>query len=126
MTDRPRIIVVDDDASICKALQRLLRTAQMDVETFSSGEKFLLALDHNPPACLILDVRMPGMTGPQLRDRLHSMGYSFPIVFITAHAEDIEPERGLPGRVAEVLRKPFDDTALLDAIGRAIQRGEVK
>lgn len=122
MTDRPIIAVVDDDPSVCKALRRLLRTARMDVETYGSGEEFLVALPGREPDCLVLDVRMPGMTGPDVRGRLVGMGRRIPIVFITAHAEETAPEWGAAGGGEDVLHKPFDDQALLDAIARSIRR----
>ena len=108
-------IVVDDDPSVCRALRRLLRSAGMEVETYSSGENFLAAGLPREPDCLILDIRMPGMTGPELRDRLQALGRHLPIVFITAHAED---EEMAAGGSAIVLHKPFDDHTLLAAIER--------
>jgi FixJ family two-component response regulator len=115
------IVVIDDDQSVCKALRRLLRAAQMEVETYSSGETFLDIVPPRDPDCLILDVRMPGLTGPDLRDRLQEMGRRIPIVFITAHSEDVVSERGLEGGGADVLRKPFGDRELMDAIASAVQ-----
>lgn len=91
----------------------------MDVDTYTSGESFLLATVKREPDCLVLDIRMPGMSGPDLRDRLLAMGRHIPVVFITAHAED---ENGLVRGATEVLRKPFGDEVLLDAIGRAIRK----
>jgi len=117
------IAVVDDDPSVCKALGRLLRTSQMDVETHESGDAFLSAMTERKPDCLILDIRMPSMTGPELRGRLLDAGRGLPIVFITAHAEDMVIERRLRAEGVEILRKPFDNQALLDAIQRAIVRG---
>jgi FixJ family two-component response regulator len=113
-------IVVDDDPSVCSALRRLLQTAAMEVETFISAEEFLRSTLGRDPDCLVLDIRMPGMTGPELRDRLRAMGRYIPIVFITAHAEE---EDGAAGDHAVVLHKPFDDQALLDAIRRAVTTG---
>jgi FixJ family two-component response regulator len=122
MTDRLLIAVVDDDPSVCKALRRLLRSARMDVETFTSGEDFLHSLPGREPDCMVLDVRMPGMTGPDLRDRLAGTGRRIPIVFITAHAEEMAPEWRAAGGGEDVLHKPFDDQALLDAIARSIRK----
>ena len=113
------MVVVDDDASVCKAVRRLLRAASMDVETYSAAEDFLVARPLEAD-CLVLDIRMPGMTGPDLRDQLLKEGRSIPIVFITAHAEDV-PRRSAVDSRAEVLQKPFGDQALLDAIGRAMR-----
>jgi len=120
MTVQPFVVVVDDDRSVRQALGRLLRTAQMEVETFASAEKFLLAVLPREPECLVLDVRMPGMSGPELRDRLHTNGRRIPIVFITAHESDVGASGASDGIVAQVLYKPFNDQALLAAIARAI------
>ncbi len=124
MRVRPFVVVVDDDPSVRKALARLLRTAQMDVETYPSGEDFLLSLQQTEPDCLVLDIRMPGMTGPDLRDRLVGLGRRIPIVFITAHAEDAGAERGASGELVDILHKPFDDEALLEAIRHGIRPTE--
>ena len=120
MSDRPFIVVIDDNPSVCKALGRLLRIARMDVETYTSGASFLLASLRCEPDCLVLDIRMPGMSGPELRDRLLGAQRRIPVVFITAHAED---ENGLAVGATEVLRKPFDDQTLLDAVERVIRDG---
>jgi FixJ family two-component response regulator len=120
MTTRPFVVVVDDDPSVCKAVWRLLRIAQMDVDTYPSAQSFLLATLARAPDCLVLDVRMPGMTGPELRDELHDTGRHTPIVFITAHDEEVPPGRDPTSPVSEVLQKPFGDEALIGAIGRAI------
>jgi FixJ family two-component response regulator len=112
-------VVVDDDPSVCRALQRLLQSAGMDVETRPSGESFLRTPLPREPDCLVLDLRMPGMTGPQLRDQLLAVNRRIPIVFITAHADD-ETGFGVAGEV--VLRKPFGDHLLINAIHRAAER----
>lgn len=116
------IDVVDDDSSVCKALSRLLRTSQMQVRTHGSGDEFLRSLELHEPDCLILDIRMPAMTGPELRQRLLEDGHDIPIVFITAHAEDEVTERNVRAAGIEILRKPFDNQVLLDAIERAVER----
>lgn len=111
-------IVIDDDSSVCKALRRLLQAAQMEVETFLSAASFLQTTLRREPDCLVLDIRMPGMTGPELRDRLHATGRHIPVVFITAHAEG---EEDAAGAGARVLHKPFDGQVLLDAIEEAVR-----
>ncbi|UCE03691.1 MAG: response regulator [Candidatus Latescibacterota bacterium] len=121
MSSLPVIAVVDDDPSVCKALRRLLRTSGMDVEAYDSGDEFLLSLHDRKPDCLVLDIRMPGMTGPELQQRLVDMKQPIPIVFITAHAEDIVPDRSQQIAGMDVLHKPFDDEALLTAIQRAMR-----
>ena len=116
------IVVIDDDQSVCKALRRLLRAALMEVETYSSGQTFLAAVLGRDPDCLILDIRMPGLTGPDLRDRLQEMGRHIPIVFITAHSEDVVSKGGFRANGVDVLRKPFGDQELLGAIARAVRK----
>ena len=123
MMDSPFIAVIDDDSSVRKALERLLRTARMRVTSYSSGPKFLLSLEQGEPDCLVLDIRRPGMTGLELRDRLATLGRRIPIVFITAHAEDLTAERGTSGEKVDILHKPFGDAALLEAIGRCVPDG---
>ena len=123
MSNRLFIVVIDGDWSIRKALTRLLRTAQMGVETYASSDEFLLSLDGRDPDCLILDSELPGITGTALRDRLAGMGHPIPVVCITA-ANGVDVAHRATG--AEVLHKPFDDKTLLDAIGRAIRKREAK
>jgi FixJ family two-component response regulator len=123
MTDRPFVAVIDDDQSVRKALQRLLRSAGMEAACFPSADTFLIALARREPDCLVLDIRMPGTSGFELRDRLAALGRQIPIVFITAHAEDSPPEFGA-GTSHETLCKPFGDDTLLDAIDRAIRRSK--
>jgi len=124
MRDRPSVVVIDDDSSVCKAVQRLLQIAQMDVQTYRSGEAFLQAARDPAPDCLVLDVRMPGMTGFELATRLHDSGWRIPIVFITAHDDKVPPGCGTGSVIPEVLLKPFAEEALLEAIWRAIRRAE--
>ena len=113
-------MVIDDDPSVRKAIRRLLRTAQMDARTCASGESFLASTLDREPDCLVLDIRMPGMTGPELRDRLLDARRLIPIVFITAH--DVG-EEGTAGCTGTILHKPFEDQALLDAIRQAVEDG---
>ena len=125
MRDRPLIAIVDDDASVCKALNRLIRTARMDAETFNSAAEFLDTGLSREPDCLVLDVQMPGMTGLELRDRLVGRKHRIPIIFITAH-EDIGVSESTSVREAVAfLRKPFGDQLLLAAVDEALKgRGE--
>ena len=114
------ISVVDDDDSIRESLQGLLESIGFAVETFSSAHAFLDSGCHNRTDCLILDVRMPGMRGPDLQRELARRRCPIPIVFITAHGdEDIRP-RVLAEGAVECLLKPFSEEALLQAIRTAI------
>jgi FixJ family two-component response regulator len=116
----PAIAVVDDDASVRRALQRLLRAAGFAVETFATAREFLDAGQWAQMACLVLDIHLPGMSGFELQEHLAVSGAPIPIVFITAH--DDTAMREWASRVGAVgyLRKPFDQGTLIEAIARAI------
>jgi FixJ family two-component response regulator len=121
MRDRPLIAIVDDDASVCRALNRLIRSARMDAETFNSARDFLDAGESHEPDCLILDVQMPGMTGLELRDQLSGRGNRVPVIFITAHEDvDVSDSASVRGVVAFV-RKPFSDQLLLAVVAEALK-----
>ena len=127
---RPRLVhdasllvsVVDDDCSIREALPDLLRELGFSAESFASGEAYLASSALGRSACLILDVAMPGMSGPQLQRELTRRHLDTPIVFITAHHDDAIGPAG-PWQGAEsCLFKPFSDAALLDALHAALRR----
>jgi FixJ family two-component response regulator len=114
--------VVDDDPSILRAVSRLLDAAGLTVETFGSAEEFL-ALEHPERiACLLLDIRMNGLSGFDLHERLAESQISIPIIFITAHDDAATHERVQKAGAAAYLRKPFDERALLEAIEGALGR----
>jgi FixJ family two-component response regulator len=118
--DVPLISVVDDDNSVRESLQGLLQSIGFAVETFSSAQAFLDSDCHTRTDCLILDVRMPGMRGPDLQRELARRKCHMPIVFITAHGdEDIRP-RVLSEGAIDCLLKPFTEEALLKAIRVAL------
>jgi two-component system response regulator FixJ len=111
--------IVDDDASVLRALSRLLGGAGFAVKAFSSAEKFL-ALEHPESIkCLVLDIQMPGLSGFELQERLAETDVSIPIIFITAHDDVLTRERARKGGVA-YLPKPFDAHSLLKAIAAAL------
>lgn len=114
------ICVVDDDKSIQRALRRLLGATGFRVETFSSAEEFLES-DHRGRAdCLVLDVRLGGLSGLDLQERLARTGMRTPIVVITAHDDQPTRERARRTGAIEYLAKPFDDDSLIAAIYKAI------
>jgi len=116
----PLIGVVDDDASILRALRRLLGSAGFGVRTFGSGEE-LLACEHLTTIdCLVLDVQLGGLSGFELQERLGEAFLPIPIIFITAHDDPPMRERARRAGAADYLRKPFDDQLLIDAIERAL------
>lgn len=117
----PTVFVVDDDPSVRKGLRRLLKSAGYGVETFASAEDFL-ALDKsgNGPACLILDLQMPGMNGLDLQDELISQNRIMPIIFVTGHGDIPSSVKAIKGGAVDFLSKPFDDEKLFDAVEEAL------
>lgn len=114
------IAVVDDDPSVRRALDRLLRSAGFGVVTFESAEQFLALCHTELAACLVLDLQLGGMSGTDLQARLSAAGTPVPTIIITAH--DDPTARAAAERLGAVafLRKPFDDQELIDAINRAV------
>jgi len=110
--------VVEDDPSVCRALARLLRTEGMAVETFASAEEFL-AHGGLGPGCLILDIRLPGLSGLELFRELAHRGRALPAVFITAYDDPALREQALRAGAVDFLLKPFQEEALLAAVARA-------
>ena len=118
----PLISVVDDDISVRKSLDRLIRSVRMDVKVFASAEEFL-TVDHPRKAdCLILDVRLPGMSGLELHHHLLSREFNTPVIFITAHGSDDQArsEAASDWTVAYFI-KPFSGEELLDAVNMALK-----
>jgi FixJ family two-component response regulator len=116
----PLVSVVDDDESVRESLPELLRELGFAAEAFASAEEFL-ASDHVGRArCLVLDVAMPGMSGPELQGELARRGRAIPIVFITAQQDESVRPRVLAAGAVACLFKPFSDTALLDAVNAAL------
>jgi FixJ family two-component response regulator len=114
------ISVVDDDDSVRESLQGLLQSMGYSVETFCSGREFLDSDNLARTDCLILDVRMPGMRGPELQQELVRRGSAIPIVFITAHGDDEVRLQVLADGAVDCLLKPFSEDALLTAIRAAL------
>jgi FixJ family two-component response regulator len=121
MVIRSLVSVVDDDESVRESLPDLLREFGYAVKAFSSAEEFLASDCAGQTRCLILDVAMPGMTGPDLQRELKVRGLEIPIVFITAHGDEADRPRLLEQGAIECLFKPFSDTALLDALNTALR-----
>ena len=118
---RPFVAVVDDEDAIRKALQRLLRSAGLDVRTYASGPEFLMSLPERKPDCLVLDIRMPGMTGFDVQARLKAENVALPVVFITALDDLGDGARAMKAGAVAFLRKPFGDEDLLAAIDAAVR-----
>jgi FixJ family two-component response regulator len=121
-SETPRVVIVDDDESVREAIRSLLRSVGIVVEVFASAEEFLKSDALKDAACLILDVRMTGMSGLELQDRLVSAHYEIPIIFITAHASDAEARsRALKAGAVGFLHKPFSEEALLECVYQELQ-----
>jgi FixJ family two-component response regulator len=116
---RLRVAVIDDDASVRKALKRLLRAANLDAEVFASGRQFLETLPSGSPDCLVLDLHMPDMNALDVQRYLAQEGLQVPIVVITGHDEPESQAQCLSAGAVAYLRKPLDDEALLEVIHRA-------
>ena len=120
MSETALISIVDDDESMREAIQSLLRSVGFRAKTFASGEQFLQSDQIENTACLILDVRMPGMSGLELQRRLMATQCRIPIVFVTAHGEEEARARALQEGAVDFLLKPFSEEALLNAIQAAL------
>ena len=118
----PLISIVDDDKSVREALKSLIDSVGFRAELFRSGEEFLNSAQVSETACLIADVRMPGMSGLELQDRLNAAHFSVPIVFISAHEDEEARARGLRGGAVAFLQKPFSVDSLLRAITDCLEK----
>jgi FixJ family two-component response regulator len=117
----PLVSVVDDDESVRESLPDLLRQCGFAAEAFSSAEAFLTSAVVSETSCLLLDIAMPGMSGPDLQQELTRRQQNIPIVFITAHADRTDRPRLLARGAVECLFKPFSEAALLDALNSALR-----
>ena len=118
----PVISIVDDDESVRTALKSLIDSVGFREEVFGSGEEFLKSTALSQTDCLIADVRMPGMTGLELQERLHAANSSIPIVFISAHDDKDARARGLRAGAIDFLQKPFSEESLLGAISAGLDK----
>ena len=125
MDEKPlTVLVVDDDESVRRALKRLLRSNGFQVVTFESAEDFLQSGLVQGTLCLILDIRLPGISGLELYDNLASSGVTYPVIFMTAHDNPQWQEMAEKAGAVGYLRKPFDEQSLLSALGLACSRNE--
>jgi FixJ family two-component response regulator len=121
---RPTIAIVDDDASVCRAISRLLRSWGMNADTFTSGREFIEHIGMMPsfsPDCVVLDIQMPGMNGLEVQDLLVRGENPLPVIFITAHDEIGVRERALQAGAVAFLRKPFNDELSIKTLDEAIK-----
>lgn len=124
--NKATVFVVDDDPSMRRSLESLLRSVGHDVRLFSSAPEFMQAVRKDAPGCLVLDVRLPGMSGLAFQQELTKAGVTLPIIFITGHGDVPMSVRAMKAGAAEFLTKPFDDQVLLDAIHAALERDRAR
>jgi FixJ family two-component response regulator len=118
----PTIFVVDDDASVREALRSLLRSVDLAVETFGSAAEFLRAKLPDAPSCLVLDIRLPGLSGLDFQSELAKSGIHIPIIFVTGHGDIPMSVKAMKAGAVEFFTKPFRDQDMLDAIQVALER----
>jgi len=122
MEPKTTVFVIDDDDSVRKSLSRLLRSLGFGVETFASAEQFLAREGYKGVGCIVLDVRMPGLSGIDLQDRLSKADYNLPIVFITGYGTVPTSARAFKAGAVDFLEKPFEDSELMEAVSRGIEK----
>ena len=120
-THSPLVAIVDDDELFRRSIERLVRAAGFTVEAFGSAEDFLERGDLDRTACAILDMKLPGMNGLDLQQRLIARPTPMPIVFVSAHEEAMTRANAMRAGAIAFLKKPFDNNALLDALNRSIR-----
>ena len=119
---RAAVFVIDDDASMRRALDSLLRSVGLDVRLYASAQEFMAGDRPEVPGCVLLDVRLPGMSGLTFQQELVKAGIALPVIFISGHGDVPMTVRAMKAGAADFLTKPFDEQALLDAVEAAIQR----
>jgi len=120
--EQPVVFIVDDDDHVRRALERLIRSVGLAVETFASAQDFLLHEPPTGPACLVLDVRMPGLGGLDLQQKMTDANLNVPIIFVTGHGTVPMSVRAMKAGAVDFLQKPFDDQILLDAVTDALEQ----
>jgi FixJ family two-component response regulator len=121
-TDVPTVIIVDDDALVRASIQGMLKSVGLRSEAFATPQEFLRSQHSNGPSCLILDVRLPGLSGLDFQRELADAGYQIPIIFITGYGDIPMSVKAMKSGAVEFLTKPFRDQDLLDAIQQALDR----
>ena len=122
MKSEPMVFIVDDDESVRKSIARLVKSIGLNVETFPSPQSFLHKEPYNGPCCLVLDVRMPGMSGIDLQRELEKSGLFLPVIFITGYGTVPMSVQAMKNGAVDFLPKPFKDQDLLDAIQHALDK----
>src|SRR5437879_7844289 len=120
--DTPTVFIVDDDGRMRAAMQRLLKTVGLHSESYATPQDFLRRKLPDAPTCLILDMRLPGMSGLEVQSKLNETGAQIPIIFITSHGDIPMTVKAMKSGAVEFLTKPFRDQDLIDAIQEALKR----
>jgi FixJ family two-component response regulator len=120
-SDKPTVLIIDDDSRMRAAMQRLLKTVGLHSESFATAQDFLQHKLTDGPSCLVLDVRLPGMSGLDLQGKLNEAGIEIPIIFITGHGDIPMTVKAMKSGAVEFLTKPFRDQDLIDAIQQALK-----
>lgn len=116
------VFVVDDDAAVCDSLRFLIESVGLRVRTFSSADGFLAAYTPDQPGCVVLDIRMPGMSGLELQEQLAKRGHTLPVIIITAHGDVPSAVRAMRAGAVDFMSKPFNDQDLLDRVHQALAK----
>ena len=122
LLNKKQIYIVDDDASVCRALGILLVTYGFTVDTYTCAEEFFRAVPNSVPGCLILDIHMPGLDGWETLQHLLTSGSSRPVIIVSADKDGVNYKRALKAGAAGYLQKPFNDQALVDLINIALEK----
>lgn len=120
----PTVFLVDDDHAVRDALSLLLESADLETEAFETASAFLKAYDPDKPGCLVLDIRMPGMSGMELQEALASKEINIPIIFLTGHGNVPMSAKAFRAGAVDFMQKPFDEDVLLERIEEAIERDQ--
>lgn len=121
----PTVYVIDDEPLVCVALSRLIGSAGLSVTTLTSADDFLAAMRPDTPGCVVLDLRMPGMSGLEIQEKLAAAGICLPVIILTGHADIQMTVRAMKAGAIEFLTKPPDEQKLLDAVQAALQQHQI-
>ena len=122
ISGRPKVYIIDDDESVRRSLQRLVRCADYEVEVVATSEAYLALAAPGRSSCLVVDMRMPGMSGLDLQRIIAGTSHDRPVVFVTGHGDEALRREAMARGAVDVLFKPLDGEVLLDAIARALAR----
>lgn len=121
--ENPMVFIVDDDKSVRKSLMRLIKSIDLQSQSFSSAQEYLDSPSYDGPACLVADVRMPGLSGLDLQEKLLETGRDLPTIFITGHGDIPMSVQAMKKGAVDFLTKPYNDQNILDAIQQAVKKG---